>query len=129
MPSFRKGQHGFIGRKVPTIDFDTEEDRDRAVRLLGLIENLAEEARNEGYAVEPLTERGMAGLTVAAFDPPHTKASAMGVAKMRGAASSSTSGKIPTEPLLGQVWDRSDLEAVARQMRSLKKRLTRHQED
>lgn len=101
MSAFRKNEHGLLGRKVLAIDFDTEEDRDRAFHLLKMIEKLVGEAHEEGYAVEELREEGMVGHRLAVFDYPHAKASALGVAKMRGdAAASTTSGKILlNEPL------------------------------
>ena len=127
MFDFRKGLHGLLGRKVSTIDFATAQERDAAFRLLEMLESLVEEADNEGYAVEPLGGEGMRGLTVVVLDSPHAKASASGVAAMRGAAgtSSEKSSLIP----LDQTWDRNDLRAVAAQMRGLKEKFQGKEDD
>jgi len=90
---------------------------------LELIEKLVVEAEDDGFAVAPLTERDMTGLSVAVFDPPHLKASASGVAAMRGEA-----GTSETNPL-DQTWDRDDLKAVADRMRGLREKLQRRQEE
>lgn len=43
MAGYRRGLHLSHGERVPTIDFDSEEERDRCMRMLRLLDQLGGE--------------------------------------------------------------------------------------